>query len=759
MSQRIEFEVVGNANFASIYTQLDKLRISIANLNSQSIGAGFTKELEAGLKSAEGSFLTTVNSLRGMQVETVKVSDATAHLTEQFVKSRLSTSQYFDIWKNRSKETIPILNDIAQQQAKVANSFIVPSAAKAGYAQVITDMGSVAQKSMVAGIQQKAYNTAMMDASNKIINFGKNTQWAGRQLTVGFTVPLAAAGAALANMYYQVDKNMQMLQRTYGIGGAAGQAFTKALPSQAELDKIKTQVQQVAQQMANMYGQSAQETTSVAAALSAAGYTQDQLINLTKTVSQAMVLGETDMQSAMKATISLQTAYKLSTSQTADAMNFFSAAQAATSTTMKDLIDAIPRVGPIVQNLGGTYKDTVAFLVAMKEGGVGAADGANALKNSLQRLIVPTKAAVTELKAYGIDLPNIVKENTGNVVGMVESLQMALNKLPQLARQQAITELFGKFQAARVTALLDNFNKTGTQSAKVMNMMSLSSKDLTDIAAQQTNVLQQSSSGKFKIAVESLKTSLLPIGQAFLDMATKVLNAVTGIVNIFQKLGPLKYIISGLLGGAAILGPIIMFSGLMANLVGQVFKLTNMMRMFKEGAGSGGGWSSPFKAIQSGLSGLANYFEEIDKAQLASSKLSGTISSQMGTQAKMLDLFNVALTRYTDNIERLMQIESGGIPPMMGGPGGPTGGNTIGGGPYIVPSSGGSGAAKTPEQVLAQAGYVNTMFITGKDETGKGIRRNLVEQTEMGPMGGVTFSHGLANEVTQNIMGSRSIVP
>ena len=68
MSQRIEFEVVGNANFASIYTQLDKLRISIANLNSQSIGAGFTKELEAGLKSAENSFLTTVNSLRGMQL-------------------------------------------------------------------------------------------------------------------------------------------------------------------------------------------------------------------------------------------------------------------------------------------------------------------------------------------------------------------------------------------------------------------------------------------------------------------------------------------------------------------------------------------------------------------------------------------------------------------------------------------------------------------------------------------------------------------
>jgi len=77
--------------------------------------------------------------------------------------------------------------------------------------------------------------------------------------------------------------------------------------------------------------------------------------------------------------------------------------------------------------------------------------------------------------------------------------------LPNLQRQQAIAELFGKFQFARMAALMDNFNKTGTQSAKVIEMMGLSAGELADIADKQTKKIQQSASGRFKIAVESLK--------------------------------------------------------------------------------------------------------------------------------------------------------------------------------------------------------------------------------------------------------------
>ena len=65
---------------------------------------------------------------------------------------------------------------------------------------------------------------------------------------------------------------------------------------------------------------------------------------------------------------------------------------------------------------------------------------------------------------------------------MLIDLQTQLDRLPNLQRQQAIAELFGKFQFARMAALMDNFNKTGTQSAKVIEMMGLSAGELSDIA-------------------------------------------------------------------------------------------------------------------------------------------------------------------------------------------------------------------------------------------------------------------------------------
>jgi len=759
LSEKINIELVGTANFAPVYKELAQLRASMANLSNQRFGTAYSKDIQTNLKSAEASFLDTLSSVRGLNVETVKLSNATQNLTDKINRGRLSTEQYFQIYKNRGQEVIPVLNRVAQAQAQILQSNVIPSTTKGGFAHVITNTEQLGKQLQVTRIQQQLLNTTMRDAANHMINLGKNTQWAGRQLMVGFTVPILASGAALAKMFYEVDKGMQALQRAYGVGGEAGEKFSASLPSADALNEIKGKVQELSAELANMYGQSAANTTGVAAALAAAGYTQDQLLGLTKTVTQGMVLGETDQQSAMKATISLQTAYRLSTEQTAEAMNFFSAAQAATSTTMKDLIEAIPRVGPIIRNLGGSYKDTVAFIVAMKEGGVPATEGANALKNSMQRLVSPTKAASERLSQFGIDIKGLVKANEGNVVGMVQQLQVELGKLSGVQRSQAISELFGKYQAARITALLDNFNAKGTQSAKVMNMMTLSQKQLNDVAQQQTEILQQSSSGKFNRALESFKTALLPIGQVFLDLASKTLDTVTSIINVFQKLGPLKYIIGGLLGGAAIFGPVLMFAGLLTNLMGQMFKMQNTMRMFKQGFSAGGGFKDPFTSFTAGLKNLSNYFEEIDKAQLATEKLNNNVSRQMNQQQKIMSAFTRALQDYAAQVDRIAAINAG-AGPKPPGPGGPAGGLLIPGGPR--PSGGGSGGAPLiftgrPADVadVIKEGLRPSQIYFNQEKAQSG--RYALGDPKNGS--GTVFSHMVPNEMTQQMFGSMAIVP
>ena len=66
-----------------------------------------------------------------------------------------------------------------------------PTALKGGYG---AEMAIAVQR-------QQMFNKLIDDGSTKLLNWGKNTQWAGRQLMVGFTVPLTMFGATAASAF------------------------------------------------------------------------------------------------------------------------------------------------------------------------------------------------------------------------------------------------------------------------------------------------------------------------------------------------------------------------------------------------------------------------------------------------------------------------------------------------------------------------------------------------------------------------------
>ena len=78
-------------------------------------------------------------------------------------------------------------------------------------------------------------------------------------------------------------------------------------------------------------------------------------------------------------------------------------------------------------------------------------------------MIAPTTAAKDMFAKFNINLTNIATSTGGNPVKMIQALQQALQGIEPLARAQLIEKLFGKFQFARVTAMLDNLGKAGSQ--------------------------------------------------------------------------------------------------------------------------------------------------------------------------------------------------------------------------------------------------------------------------------------------------------
>lgn len=243
-------------------------------------------------------------------------------------------------------------------------------------------------------------NKTLSEGSTAMINWGKNTQWAGRQLTVGLTVPLAMFGAAAAKAFREADQELVRLTKVYGdIAGSSAQ----------DLSKIRKEVIETSKELSKAMGVNFKETISLAADIAATGKQGNDLLGSVKETTRLAVLGEIDRQDAMKATLSLQTAFKLNTDELSKSINFLNAVENQTSTTLNDLVEAIPKAGPIIQGLGGDVKDLALYLTAMREGGINASEGANALKSGLASLINPTKVATDRFRGFGIDLMGIVK--------------------------------------------------------------------------------------------------------------------------------------------------------------------------------------------------------------------------------------------------------------------------------------------------------------------------------------------------------------
>jgi TP901 family phage tail tape measure protein len=462
------------------------------------------------------------------------------------------------------------------------NSSIVKSLGRdvtgAQKAMVITPTGidAVANASKIAAAELSIYHKVLRDGSTSLINWGKNTQWAGRQLTVGLTLPLAIFGKTASEAFRSADMELTRLAKVYGgIGGVSSQQLTQ----------VKKDVTELSKTLASTYGASFQETIALGADIAATGKEGNDLLGSIAETTRLATLGDVDRQEAMKATLALQSAFNMNTKELAESINFLNAVENQTSTTLEDLITAIPKAGPVIKGLGGDVEDLALLLTAMREGGINASEGANALKSGLASMINPTKVSRDLLMGWGVSIEDIVNGNAGDIVGMMEALKEALDKLDPLQKQQAIEQLFGKYQFARINALLENLGKEGSQTMQVFDLMKASTEELGSIADRELKALTDSASGRYKRALETFKAAIADIGEPFLNIMAKVLDVGAKVLGVFGKMpAPLKAFVTGMGVLTALAGPLIMLTGLMANFFGYIIKGVNALRQFRSGA-------------------------------------------------------------------------------------------------------------------------------------------------------------------------------
>jgi TP901 family phage tail tape measure protein len=624
----IQLNIVGLGDFSNINTQLKYLQTQIAALQKSLQSVGIDNSLKNTLVGLQNDFKKTMLAAGNFTEQTVKLSNAHEEFAKKLQTGKLSLNDYYNIISKKSSDATRSVQALAVEQVKLNNSIVSADVTQKGVFSVYTPtkINEIAKATEIATAKQHLFNIALQEGGQKLLNFGKNTQWAGRQLTVGLTVPVVLFGQQVSKTFLDVNNELTRLQKVYGTG------LTQ--PTKQAIDQISAQVKGLSVELAKTMGIAAKDTAAMAADLAATGKTGNDLLVATREAMRLTKLGELDTQSAMQATVSLQNVYKLSTQDLTKAVDFLNAVENQTSTSLQDLVDGIPRVGPIVQQLGGSFKDTAVMMVAMKEAGVPAAQSANAIKSAIASLINPTKAAKDAFAAYNINLANVATANGGNPVKMIMSLQQALKGLNPLAQAQLIEKLFGKFQEARIQALISNLGAVGSQTKTAFDLVNASAPQLAALAAGEMKVATESTSGKFKRAVESIKADLLPIGEQFTKIMTSVINFGDKLAKAFDSLPQgAKFLLEVLVGLTVLAGPITMVVGLFANLFGNILKGVGFLRSLRNGTAE---WSSL-----------------MTPAGIASREATNLLNTGLMTDISATESLALAIRNLTAEIERM----------------------------------------------------------------------------------------------------------
>jgi TP901 family phage tail tape measure protein len=567
--------------------------VTIKRLQKE-ISAFHTSLASGSAKAAQmqQNLINSLNATGKWSASMTNVASTTEAFTTALEKNKFSMGQYFRYAGASSKtfgklfksewETI---ETVARERVKSLQTQYIKLGKDANGAiksisvrPLALDLENMSTKTQMAAQKAQIFNQLMKQGSTNLLNFGKNTQWAGRQLMVGFSVPLAMMGAAASKEFMKLEEQAIRFKRVYG------DTFTPTKETDAMLNQIK----QVANEFTK-YGVSVDKTIGLAADAAAMGKQGADLIAQVTQANKLAVLGGVDQQKSLETTTSLTNAFGVAAKDLSAKINFLNAVENQTVTSIDDLTEAIPKAGPVVRQLGGDVEDLSFFLTAMKEGGINASEGANALKSGLASMINPTKKASDFLASFNINVKGIVDNNKGDVKGMVLSMASALNTLDPTNRARAIEQLFGKFQFSRMSTLFQNVIKEGSQAQRVLTLTHATTQELAVLSEREMKKISDSPMYKFQKAVEQLQVSLAPVGEAFLKAVTPIVEFGKTILDKFNGMSDgAKNFVVILTAVVAGIGPaLLMTFGLIANGAANIVKLfLGLTNMFKRLGGS-----------------------------------------------------------------------------------------------------------------------------------------------------------------------------
>ena len=500
---------------------------------------GDSSKLEASLKSVNSEIRNTESKLKDVN-KLLKMDPGNTNLLSQKYKTLQqeigATKEKLNTLKEAAKQADQALADGKMSQDQY-------DALQREIAETEQSLRSLEQEYKNFGSVQAQQVAA---AGEKMKELGGKMESAGKTLTTHVTLPLAAVGAAGVASFAEVDKTMQLTNKTMGNTEEQAELLNKAMKDAAANSTFG--MKDAATGTLN-FARAGLDAEQAAAALAPAmNLAAGEGGNL-DTVSGGLV-----------ATIN---GFHGSFEDAGHYADVFAAACNNSALDVDSLSSAMSVAAPIFSAAGYTVNDAALYMGVMANNGIEADKAANSLKTGLARLVSPAKEGAEMMDKLGISVTN----SDGTMKSSVQiqkELHDAFSKLSESEQIAAASAIFGKNQMAPWLALIN----TAPEDVGELDAALSSCAGTTDEMAEAMMSGFGGSLEKLKSSIDVLVTS---IGEALAPTIQQVAGFIQNLVDKFNALTPAQQetiVKIGLV--VAAIGPLLVIIGKLLTAVGTI---------------------------------------------------------------------------------------------------------------------------------------------------------------------------------------------
>ena len=389
-------------------------------------------------------------------------------------------------------------------------------------------------------------------AGEKMKSIGGQMSEVGQNLTMKVTVPLAAAGTVAAKKFADVDKTMQLTNKTMGNTKEQADLLDKAMKDAAAN---------------SVYGMNDAATATLNFAR--AGLDAEQAASA---LAPAMNLaagegGNLDTVSAgLVATIN---GFGDSFDKASTYADVFANACNNSALDVDSLSSAMSIAAPVFKAAGYSVNDAALYMGVMANNGIEANKAANSLKTGLARLVSPAKQGAEMMAQLGLytDEGGSAFENLdGSMKSTTEIQKILHDSFAQLSESEQIaaaSAIFGKNQMSSWLALIN----TAPEDVDKLSQ-SLGEEGTT---AEMASAMMSGFGGSMEKLKSSVDVAATSLGEALAPTILKVAEFIQKLVDWFNSLSEKQQqMIAKIALIVAALGPVLLIGGKLLIGIGQL---------------------------------------------------------------------------------------------------------------------------------------------------------------------------------------------